>query len=399
MIVLPQMRAVLKPHAAAAITEFVPTIKHASVSTTQSTSSTTYSSLLTFTVTTASASDVLNFVLSACGSVSVSAGNSPGFQITVDGTSIGETVVTQRSGGQTWAVTRVASVTGLSAGSHTVVLNWKSANSNAVSITPSNGVDHCVLVCRLATGSSYATLGSTLTSTASTVTDSLISTTYTSVQSSSALYIRFSAAGVNNATINAAEFKIVVDGTDVVGCAGSGDGAGFAFCAGCVAVVPVTAGLHTIAVKWAGNNSTITITDPRQHAALLVDEVNTGSPRFAKCTSDLTANSDAASCSITTPAGGVSAVLIEGTMSPQVNVSGIAQGKVVLDGTTVIQSKRGADLSSSRVDSLFMLYVGSGLSAGAHTAVLNLVSGGLSCATHPEYAHGNIVVWPVTVQP
>ena len=396
MIVLPQMRGVLAHHGAGT-TEFVPTIKYAAVTSVQTTTSSTYSSLLTYSVTTASTSDCLNFVFTACGSVS-GGGNSPGFQITVDGTSIGETVSTVLGNTERWNATRVASVTGLSAGTHTVVLNWKSANTNGVKIDPSTGIDHCELICRLATGTAYATLGSTLTSTASTLTDALVSTSYTSTQSTSALYIRFSAAGVTNASVTA-KFQIFVDGVAAVGTADQGGGSGLAFNAGAVVIVPVTAGSHTIAVKWAGNNSTITITDPRQHAALLVDEVNTGSPRFAKCTTDVASSNNLASCSITTPAGGASAIMVEATASPDAGASGSPQTSLVLDGSTVQKTVVGPE-SPAGNSSLFLTYIGTGLSADAHTVTQFFVAGNtLQCATHPEYEHANIVVWPITVQP
>jgi hypothetical protein len=388
----------------AVVDEYIPTIAYALLGSDTSITSTSFATLLTVTIVTANTSDCINIVMSASGDVQ-SSGNTPAFQITVDGSDVGQTCTTQPLSGGYFACTRVVSVTGLSVGSHTVLLKWKGASANQIRIRPLADTptkNHAALICRLATGTTYVTRGTNATSTSTTVTDSLLSTTHTSTLSTSALMVRFSACGVNNAT-RTAKFQLKVDGVAVGGTADSGDGAGFAFNAGMIVIVPVTSGVHTVDLNWAGGastGSTITVSDPRQHAALIVEEVYTGSPRFDAFVNDTSVSvTTVASRSYTAPVGGFSDILIEATLNTEdAGPNGHADARLNIDGTTVSASSSGTT-SNAVSTGTFITHVQTGLSAASHTVTFIAVqSGAINVATTPEYMHANMVIWPVDIQ-
>jgi hypothetical protein len=384
--------------------EYIPTITYALVGSDSSTSSTSYSTLLSTTIDVAATTDFVNILMSASGDV-VSAGNTPSYQINVDGVDVGQVASTQGNAGGFSSASRIVTVTGLSIGTHTVTLAWKSFNGNPVRIRPvtTSGVDHAALVCRLSTATTYSARSSSATSTSTTVTDSLISgVTHSSVGASSALLIRFSACGLNNSTVTA-KFRILVDGVAQCGTADAGDGSSFYFNASMVCVVPVSAGSHSIDVEWAGgagSGSTIDPgSDPRFHAAVWIDEVYVGSPRFERLTSDVggVSNTTVAQVNYTAPVSGTSDVLIEGTFNIDHGGISTVQGEVKLNGTAVAGSRSGT-LTNAGSSGAFITHVAT-LAPGASTIDLVAVGGGgLNPVTNPSYQHASLVVWPVIVQ-
>ena len=384
----------------------VPTVAYAVLSSDVSTSSTSFVSLLSTSITVAGTSDKVDIVASV-GWDNQTSGNSPSFQITVDGTDEGQSFSTSNNIGGAGSTFCIAQVTGLAAGSHTVALNWKSSNGNAVRIRPVStaGAYHAAIVARIANSSVYSALSGSFSSSASTPTDTLISSvSFTSTAATSALYIRFSACGQSGSAACLPLFQIYVDGVaQNAGCSDMGDGTGQRFNAGIVTVIPVTAGAHTVAVKWGGGGGTATIdtSTAQNHARLYVDEVYTATdagstlprPQFKQQTADAGAVTATTFGSVSVVPAATTLYFIEATASGSNGASGNVGMKLTIDGTSVA----GATTLGSNAgrDSLAITNVQS-LAAGSHTIALVGTSGTFNPATNPDRHHASLVVWEVT---
>jgi hypothetical protein len=423
--------------------EYSPAIAYAIVTADTTTSGTTFVNLLSLTIAVDGPLDCLNIVFSASLDVQ-SSGNSPMFQVTVDGVDIGQTQATEGNANGFDAESRVYSITGLSFGLHTVALNWKSINANAVRILPVTDTSsyHGILVCRrtrgvtydaggliglgrwpvaLSCGTTVASRTSNATSTATTLTDVLLSGIMVTTHAPrSALAIRFGAGAVNNSSVTA-QYEVLVDGVVVCGTADFGDGAGFQSNAGLVCVVAVSAGVHTLAVNWAGGSglgSSITISNPYHFATLTAEEVYCTDPDVGDLPVSDMAGFPVASydpknlprvyfSKLSTnlgviPLGSVvgqcvvcvteesTMFAIEGTLSTSSGGSATNRSWLTIDGVNVAGSRSGL-LSTAGTASMFCTHVVS-LARGQHTIQLIANGNGTLNPLTNAYEHASLMV-------
>lgn len=229
-------------------------------------------------------------------------GNTPTFQLLVDGVVISGSRQTNENGAGLSSITYTAVVTGLQPGTHTCLMQWRSANTatvlcNAVSNNTTDGANLIVLRDHLisdremsgvglASWPGIYTCGSVFSQISSTVSDSnttpvtlLQTANITTREPNSALLIRFDCSGTSTtgtATVNAsAKFQVFVDGVGYNGTGGLAANAATRFSTGIVLIAgPFNAGNHKVDIYWGGGaGSSITPSNIFEGARLTVKEV------------------------------------------------------------------------------------------------------------------------------
>lgn len=289
--------------------EYSPRISYATLQADASKSGTTFSTLLTAYITTDSPNESIVVLWSVAGLVTGTSGNTPWFQVLVDGVSKATMRGPTSALAAFWCVRETAAISGLAPGYHKVELQWRSASTDSIACKPvtSFNKNHATLVVArsqtvsdkemesfgLASWPAFYSPGlnyvdpitTTQSDTNSSPTVSLFSTTtYTSRHPHSALLCRFSVAGTgptgttSGTTLNdSAKFAAYVDGVLACGTGqlGLDHSASSRFVAAMSFVVAVEAGVHTIEIKWCGGSrgGTITPSSGTEGAELEIEEV------------------------------------------------------------------------------------------------------------------------------
>lgn len=279
--------------------EYSPSLLYAYLTADTTTSSTSYSTLLTLYPVIQEQGETLCVMFTASSRDTGGVSGAPIFQVTVDGTAYNGAVASYVVGGGNASNSRILTLSDLVPGRHTVTLDWKSATGTAVTISASSlpTKQHAALICRrdrpnsrreldgfampgwpmiYTCGTASADITASKTSSSTTVTTPLFSGVQVQTRyPQSALLVRFTASGVGSGTPESAKFQLLVDGIARVGTGACSENASV-FNAMFVCVVPVNAGIHKLDVNWAGGSTGCTI-DPTvadaRHAELSAEEV------------------------------------------------------------------------------------------------------------------------------
>lgn len=422
--------------------EYAPSVTATHLTSDVTSTTTSYATLISSDVTIVTPGEVLKILFTAVANASGAAGATPLFRIKVDGTSYNAGGANITLAGGKASVERLLTVTDLVPGKHTITVEWSCAAGPSVSILAStspniyhaslilqrdrvtsdremNGFPHGGWPMIYTCGTSYSEVSSA-SSTATTLSDTLISTTFASRYAQSALLLRFSACGVGQgigAVGGSVKFQLVVDGVARCGTGDSTEVAGGVFNASFVCIVPVQAGNHTVVVNWAGGTAGATIdtgANACAHAELACEEVfstdvNSISdmegfvaqgfasrylPRvgYTAQTADFTngATDIALLSNLFYVTGDNSAVSVEFTGSLLASGGVEPIMRIVVDGTQIY------GCTSTRTNGFTQSVNVAGLTnlpQGNH--LIQIFFNGITSftpATHPEYSHANMVV-------
>ena len=367
----------------------------------------------------------------------------PVFRISVDGVVLGGAANTQSPAGAIGNIYRVLPVRGLRPGPHTITVDWKNGNPSELNKYPTN--QHTVLAFyrnRLSSaremdgfpargwpmiytcGTETVSLTGDNTSTSTTPTTPLLSMQATTHHAQGALLVRFSACGAQNGsgTERNCIFQLLVDGIARVGSSDGTGASGFSgvlFNAGFVVVVPVQAGVHDLVVNWAGGASPGTTihasSNEYEHATLTAEEVfcqdvallsdmegfatqlflsRLMHVRYSSLQRDVVAPGGATKilvCDIPMYVGGDnSALLMEFTGSSLSGGADAPEFILWLDGViqSYVEVNQYGFMTCESITHLTPVAV------GYHRVQVTFAASGgsLDAASHPEYAHANLVV-------
>lgn len=276
--------------------EYSPKPYFTSVTSDITTAVTSFATILSQSVFT-DENDWLEILFTCSFDITGSTGNTPTFQITVDGTVYAGVRQTCAGTSDKHAAMRVLGLQP-GRGTHTVTVDWRSANTSTARIRAvSDPSHHGSLLCRVIRRGSdremggypqlgwqrIYTCGLSQSDTTTTATSGK-SVSYVSLNGpvtvvtrapNSSLLIRLSASG--SATLAFVYFQCFVDGVSIGGTSISAPASPGRFGGGFVFVAPVVAGTHTVDIKWTTNTAASATITPsattEEHAEFTIEEV------------------------------------------------------------------------------------------------------------------------------
>lgn len=277
--------------------EYSPKPYFTSVTSDITTAVTSFATILSLSVFT-DENDWLEILFTCSFDITGTSGNTPTFQITVDGTVYAGVRQTCAGASDKHSAMRVFGLQP-GRGTHKVTVDWRSANTTSTARirAVSDSAHHGSLLCRVIRRGSdremsgypqlgwqrIYTCGLSQSDTATTATSgtgvSFVSLngplTVVTRAPNSSLLIRLSASG--SGTLSFVFLQCFVDGVSVGSVSISAPASPGRFGGGCAFVAPVVAGTHTVDIKWTANGSAAATITPssstEEHAEFTVEEV------------------------------------------------------------------------------------------------------------------------------